>query len=288
MGEIVVGVEESEGAAQALRWAAREADLRGWGLTAVMAWGFLDQHHSIVGERFDPAYGEPDAAEAMLGIVSRALGPDGTRKVRRRAVCDLPAPALLEASADADLLVVGARGMGGFKGLMLGSISQQCLHHSTVPTAVVRSEPAARDQRSRIVVAVDGSEAAQRALVWAVDEAKARGAEITAVHAWHPPYVASEPYLEMAFDPGEFEKAACEVLAAAVARTDTEGVPGPVNQVVFNGSAARAVLETAEGADLIVMGSRGLGGFKGLLLGSVTTQVAHHAATTVVVIPAGQ
>lgn len=130
MGHVVVGVEESEGAAHALRWAARQGELRGSAVTAILAWGFLDQHHTITGERFDPGYGEKDAAEALAAIASRALGDDVAAKIEHRVVCELPAHALLDASADADLLVVGARGTGGFRGRMLGSISQQCLHHT--------------------------------------------------------------------------------------------------------------------------------------------------------------
>jgi len=287
MGQVVVGVDESDGAARALQWAAREGELRGWAVRAVLAWGLLDQHHTIIGERFDPGYGEKDAAEALAGIVFRALGDDVAAKVEHRVVCELPAHALLTASAGADLLVVGARGMGGFKGLMLGSISQQCLHHTSVPIAVVRGEPATTDRESRIVVAVDGSDTAQRALAWALDEARARAARVTAVHAWHPAYVSGYPYTEPVFEPDEFERASRQVVAAAIEAADSSGLAAPVEQRSARGGAAAAILDAAAGADLIVMGSRGLGGFKGLLLGSVTAQVTHHAEATVVVIPPG-
>jgi len=171
MGEIVVGVDESEGSAQALRWAVSEAELHGWTVTAAMAWGFVDQHHAIAGEHFDPGYREKDALAALDSLVTKAIG-DRAATVQQRVVCDLPAQALLDASADADLLVVGARGLGGFKGLLLGSVSQHCLHHTTVPIAIVRG--AAPRSGGRVVVAVDGSATAQQALEWAVDEARLR------------------------------------------------------------------------------------------------------------------
>jgi nucleotide-binding universal stress UspA family protein len=285
MGQVVVGVDESEGGASALRWAAREGEVRGWTVTAVMAWGLLDERHLITGVPFEPDYCENDAEEALAGIVAGAVGEDAAARIERSVVCDLPARALLDASSGADLLAVGARGMGGFKGLLLGSVSQQCLHHTTIPIAVVRGEPAAADHHQRIVVAVDDSDTARRALAWALDEARARSGWLTVVNAWHPPYVGGYPYTGAVFDLADFELLSREILAAVLDGADTSGLVTPVERVSALGGAAQAILATAAGADLIVMGSRGLGGFKGLLLGSVTAQVTHHAETTVVVIP---
>lgn len=281
MGQVVVGVDESDSAAQALRWAAIEAELRGWSVTAVMAWGHIDQHHADAGRGFDPNYGEREAAAALDGIVTRAIG-GAADAIERLVVCDLPARAVLEASADADLLVVGARGMGGFKGLLLGSVSQQCLHHTAVPIAVVRGEAPAADDEQRVVVAVDGSDSGRRAVSWAVDAARVRSARLTVVNGWQRPYIGDTA---ARLDPAELENASRQVVAAALEGLDTSGLPAPVEQVSAEGGAATAILRTAGGADLIVMGSRGRGGFKSLLLGSVTAQVTQHADTTVVVIP---
>lgn len=284
MGQIVVGVDESEGAARALRFAVREGELRGWTVTAVMTWGFLAQRHTTGGEQFDPDYGEDDAVEALAVFVERALG-DAGGAVGQRAVCDLPARGLLAESADADLLVVGSRGLGGFKGLLLGSVSQQCLHHTTIPIAVVRRDPPAEQHEARVVVAVDGSETARRAVTWGIDEARRRSAGLTVLNAWQLPYVGGYLYTAAAFDRAELERASHQVIANALEGADLSGLPGPAEWVSVGGSPAAAILETAAGADLVVMGSRGLGGFKGLLLGSVTATVAHHAETTIVVIP---
>jgi nucleotide-binding universal stress UspA family protein len=287
MGGLIIGVDESEHAARALRWGAREAELHAWPAIAVMAWGLLDQHRTMLGERFDPTYGDKHAAEALDGIVTGALGDAQAERVERRVVCDLPARALLDESVGAELLVVGARGIGGFKGLLLGSVSQQCLHHAAVPVAVVRQRVAPEPGRAeRVLVAVDGSDTAARALAWALGEARLRDAQVTVLHAWHQPFVGGYPYTEAVLDPAANERASRQLVGDALDSADTTGLAAPVEVKAVAGGAAKLIVDAAESADLVVMGSRGLGGFKGLLLGSVTTHVARHATCTVVVIPA--
>jgi nucleotide-binding universal stress UspA family protein len=138
----------------------------------------------------------------------------------------------------------------------------------------------------RIVVGVDGSEQAQRALQWAVDEARRRGAKVEAIHAWHLPYVGAAPYAAMALEPDSIEAGARRTLDEAVDAADTAGLEPPVERVLVEGPAARALLDAGKGATLLVVGSRGRGGFAGLLLGSVSQQVAHHAPCPVVILPA--
>lgn len=287
MTGIVVGMDGSEAGAHAVAWAAREANLRGETLVAVLAWGFLDQYHATVGERFKPDYGADDARAALDTYLAGAVGPEVAERVERRVVCDLAAPALLEASAGASLLVVGARGLGGFRGPLLGSVSQRCLHHARCPVAVVRHDGVAprEDSSGRVVVGTDGSDTARRAVRWAIEEARLRDASLEVVHAWRLPYVSGYPYMVPEFDPAAFEATAGRTLDAAIDGEDTTGLTGPVKRTLVNGGAAAAVLQTAEGADVVVVGSHGLGGFKGLLMGSVSHQVAHHAPCAVVVVP---
>ena len=282
MGRIVVGVDESTGAAAALRWAADEAAARGSSLSAVMAWGLLDQHHPIVGQPFDPAYGDADARDALAAIVSATLGAGRAASIDHHAVNDLAAPALIEASETADLLVVGARGLGSLRGLLLGSVSQKCLYHARCPVAIVRDDDP-RDQPSgirRIVVGVDGSSTSQLALEWALDAARTHGANVEAVHAWVLPVVA-----EGVLDLEPIADAAWQTLDTAVDAADTSGLSLPVTRTVIGASPAVAILQAAKDADLVVVGSRGLGGFKGLLLGSVSHHLAQHATCPVVVVP---
>ncbi len=289
MPGIVIGVDGSDSAAHALRWASREADLHGWELTAILAWGYLSQYHAEPTEGFDPDYGEAQANAALTTYIERALGPERSGGVIHRAICDLPAGALLAAAADADLMVVGARGLGGFKGMLLGSVSQHVLHHATRPTAIVHdhASPGADSGASRIVVGIDGSETSRRALRWAIEEARLRQAEVDVVHAWHLPYVGGYPYTAGSFDPTPFEDAARQTLDSVVDGMDATGLPAPLERILHLGDPATGVLETAKGADLVVVGSRGLGGFSGLVLGSVGHHVANHAPCPVVIIPPG-
>ncbi len=134
---IVVGVDGSAHAARVLTWAHREAQQRGAGLTALLAWGLLDQYHIEADARFDPTYSAEDAHEFVEHAVRSALDSDAAN-VTSTVVNDLPAQALVEAAASAELLVVGARGLGGFRDLLLGSVSHRCLTHSSCPTVVVR------------------------------------------------------------------------------------------------------------------------------------------------------
>ncbi|HVM13063.1 MAG TPA: universal stress protein [Egibacteraceae bacterium] len=134
---IVVGVDGSGGADKALRYAVEEAKRRGAQVEAVLAWGLLDQP-SVPGKAaFDPRFGEEQAREVLAGAVERAVGADPGVAIDLVTVCNLPARALLEQGEGADLLVVGARGLGGFRGLLLGSVSQQVVHHATCPVVIV-------------------------------------------------------------------------------------------------------------------------------------------------------
>jgi nucleotide-binding universal stress UspA family protein len=136
----------------------------------------------------------------------------------------------------------------------------------------------------RIVVGIDGSEGSQRALLWAVDEARLRDAEIEVVHSWHIPYTGGY-YAAAAIDWRPVEKSAQAVLDHAVDGVETAGLRHPVTRTLSTDGPAPAILAAAKDADLVIVGSRGRGGFTGLLLGSVSHQVAHHATCPVVVVP---
>lgn len=137
----------------------------------------------------------------------------------------------------------------------------------------------------RIVVGIDASDTSRLALRWALEEGRLRQAAVEVVHTWHAPYAGVYPYNMPVLDPEIYEKAAKQVLDSAVDAEDTSGLPVPVERIVTAGGAANAILEAAKGANLVVVGSRGLGGFTGLLLGSVSHQVTHHAPCPVVVVP---
>jgi nucleotide-binding universal stress UspA family protein len=142
----------------------------------------------------------------------------------------------------------------------------------------------------RIFVGVDGSEHARQALRWAVDEARLREWVVIAVHAHSipPMLVAPAPGLAAAPPPDaallqQLEESAEKLLADEIRQVDTDDVT--IEARVVSGSAADALLQAAAEGDLLVVGSRGHGGFRGLLLGSVSQQVAHHAPCPVVIVP---
>lgn len=131
---IVVGVDGSEPSRQALARAAEEAAAHAATLEVVHAWSFLDQP----GPQFDPQYGEVKARAGIEAVVAEVLGPSPAVTPEIRMVNDHPAPALLDAAKGAYTLVVGARGLGGFKGLVLGSVSQHLVHHASCSVLIVR------------------------------------------------------------------------------------------------------------------------------------------------------
>jgi nucleotide-binding universal stress UspA family protein len=139
----------------------------------------------------------------------------------------------------------------------------------------------------RIVVGIDGSQGALRALTWAVDEAKLRDAHLVIVHAWLEPAAVAVGSVISAggVEPEIFEETAQRTMADVLGAVDTTGLSQGTESHVVAGTPARALLDAAHDADLLVVGSRGLGGFTGLLLGSVSQQVAHHATCPVVIVP---
>jgi nucleotide-binding universal stress UspA family protein len=137
----------------------------------------------------------------------------------------------------------------------------------------------------RIVVGVDGSPASQEALAWAIRQAEATGASVDAVIAWHDPAViAGLPRGPVAtLEEAAYGEFAATVLGNSIREVGARSA-AKVNPVVQHGNAAQVLLGSAEGADLLVVGSRGHGGFAGALLGSVSQHCAHHAPCPVVII----
>lgn len=143
MRSIVVGVDGSDESKEALRWAVDEARLRGDTLHATYVWSYPYPYVSA------PLLAPPvstiaisdvrESAEAMLdSVLDEVLGDAPGVEVERAAVEGVPALVLVEAAKGADLLVLGSRGHGGFSGLLLGSVSQQCAHHAECPVVIVR------------------------------------------------------------------------------------------------------------------------------------------------------
>jgi nucleotide-binding universal stress UspA family protein len=279
VNKIVVGIDGSPSAIAAMRWAAEEAELHRSILEVVLAWHYLDQHHPDRSDVFDSDYNEDSARATLSSWVVETLGDNAG--VDQRVVCDLPQRALLEAGDAADLLVLGARGTGGFEGLLLGSTSERVAQLATRPVAVVRA--AAPVRGGRVVVGIDGSARSLTALRWAAAEGSARDADLDVVHAWRLPMMAQPPGVAMMFsDYSMLEESGRAVLDAAVA--DPAVAELRVHPHFVHDTPARALLERATGAGLVVVGTRGLGRVSGALLGSVSRQLLQHSPCPIVVI----
>ncbi|MFI0411738.1 universal stress protein [Actinomadura sp. 3N508] len=279
---VVVGYDGSEGSVQALDWAAEEAQARGLPLTVLHAWGAYRGGPMAV-PVLDVKRIAEDALNDALEHV-RKVSPDLTvRAVLRR----WPAPgSLIEAGESADLIVLGPRGLGGFVGLVLGSVGAQVAAHAACPVIIVRGAPDPHLEEpgpGRVVVGVDGSAASRAALAMGFAEADARGLSLSAVVAWDPVPAKDLPPL---VDEAGLREAA-ETAIARLMIPLRERHPGvDVRTEVVAGSPRDVLLDAAGEARLLVVGSRGLGGFRGLLLGSVSHALVHHAPCPVAVVHA--
>jgi nucleotide-binding universal stress UspA family protein len=142
---VVVGVDGSEESKEALRWALEEARLRGASLRAVLAWlePAVYVHGYAAADFVDPALATERAKELLEATLAEVAGDAPTVLVERVVAEGGAAEILVESSREADLLVVGSRGRGGFAGLLVGSVSRHCVEHASCPVAVVRPRPRA-------------------------------------------------------------------------------------------------------------------------------------------------
>lgn len=139
----------------------------------------------------------------------------------------------------------------------------------------------------RIIVGVDGSESSQAALLWAYEEAAHHGASITVVSTWHPPAMPMTPPYGNIAEQGYQTQPQADALALLdkfVNALDARTPAVDVRTSVEEGNPAKVLIERSQEADLLVVGSRGLGGFKGMLLGSVSQHLVGHADCPVVVV----
>ena len=272
---IVVGVDGSTGAAQALEWAVEEAALDGARLTAVEAWSrpVIYGAYAEVAVPYDERIRESVAANLQDAVEKVADGVDVSQLVEEGPAVQV----LTEAAKEADLLVVGSRGTGGFASLLLGSVALGCAHHSAAPVAVIRGAPA--ESRNRVLVGFDGSENAAAALRWAVDEARRRNASLRVISAW----TYLDQNLTTDFDP-KFTQADADGAAWKAVERVLGDPTIDLDVVAPNDLPAAALLHACADGDLIVVGSRGLGGFRSLVLGSVSHHVLTHAPIPVVVV----
>jgi nucleotide-binding universal stress UspA family protein len=145
MGRIVVGIDGSDHSKKALRWALDEARLRDASLEVVSAWMlpvYATGYGFAPGDLVDPKIIGDGAAAQLDETVTEVAGDATDVKLTRKSVEGMAAQVLVEEAEGADMLVVGSRGHGGFAGLLLGSVSQQCAQHASCPVVIIRGQPA--------------------------------------------------------------------------------------------------------------------------------------------------
>ena len=285
---VVVGYDGSDHAGVAVDWAATEAVSRGARLTLLAATTVAT---SAIGGRFGVTV-SPSALDDLLQPFTsqvearaeevRVSHPGLT--VDARVVLGSPAFALVEESEDADLVVVGSRGLGGFRGLLLGSVGTQVATHATCPAVVIRQAPSPAS--NVVTVGVDGSEISLSALDFAFDMADRHGWGVRAVHARQLPTlnVMAAPMSPPPIDVDVVETDGRLALAQSLAGLREQHPGVAVEEHILQGSPVRALLEASADAALLVLGSRGRGEFVGAVLGSVSQGVLHRATIPVAVI----
>lgn len=285
---VVVGVDGSTSALHAALWAANEAAQRRHPLRLVFAsncfafgnTGGLAPPQSY----FDEMQAGGTQLLADVETAVRLAYPDLQIGVDLQTAA--PIPTLIEQTDQAQLLVLGSRGTGGFHGILTGSTAVALVAHGHCPVAVIRgaTPDAFPPTEGAVVVGVDGSATSDAAIAAAFDEASWRGAELVAVHSWLEYPLDRDPVRTYgaAFEAAtESER---EVLAERLAGWQEKYPDVTVRRAVTEGRPVERLLENAAGAQLLVVGSRGRGGFTGMLLGSTSQALIYHATCPVLVV----
>ncbi|GAA3873613.1 universal stress protein [Saccharothrix violaceirubra] len=275
---IVVGVDGSDSALDAVRWAATEAARHRVPVRLVHS--YLMPDYAYPGVVVDPGEVRRELEARGAKWLAAARAEVRHVPVDAELVHGGPAATLIERSEGARMVVLGAHGQGGFAGRLLGSVPTAVTAHGHCPVVVVRGEPSS----GPVVVGVDGSPVSEAALDYAFEAASTRDAPLVAVHAW------TDWLVESAFgglatpDAETVEADERRLLAERLAGRQEKFPDVKVDRVVVHDRPVRALMAHAARAALVVVGSRGRGGFTGMLLGSTSQALVHHAPCPVAVV----
>jgi len=289
MTRIVAGVDGSTSAVNAVVWAAAEAARHRDSVRLVHAY-------------FVPAHGYPRFA-ATASTLREGLRFQGEEMVReaREAVEKVvpevdvqtelvegdPAGVLLGESRQARMVVLGSRGLGGFTGKLLGSVAIALAAHGRCPVVVVRGKRLTDPPpvEGPVVVGVDGSDTSTAAVTFAFEQASRWGAPLIAVHTWSDLTLDTTVRMyPLSIDPADVDADEKRALEEQLAACRERYPRVAVEPMVARGRPVRTLLEFGERARLLVVGSRGRGGFKGMLLGSTSHALVVHSPCPVAVV----
>jgi nucleotide-binding universal stress UspA family protein len=280
---VLVGVDGSESSLRAVRWAARTAASGRRGLRIVCAYAAVDPAlltDAQMWRRYQ--HDLRDSAHQQIAQAVTVAHDVASELVVTEELVEGPAaPALLDRAGDG-LLVVGGHGAGGLDPPFAGSVAATVAAHAAGPVVVVRGV-AHIDPGAPVVVGVDGSRASSAAIDFAVEAADAAGCPLVAVHTYWDLLVG--PELPAVLDWDAIAEDERRVLAEQLAGRSATHPDVLVSTVVERSHPSRVLLEHAHGARLLVVGTRGRGGFVGLLLGSVSRAMMHRAPCPVAVVP---
>lgn len=302
---IVVGVDGSDQSQCALVWAALEAERRGTRLSVVTAYTVP----VFAASSMDAGYATID--DAVIREGAEAVVNQAVERIKRHPIDVVPrveagdaAGVLLELSEEAELIVVGSRGRGGFVGRLLGSVSSAVPGHAKCPTVVIplcaarrlheagvepprmKGEPGpTADQVEKVVVVgVDGSEQARMASLAAAEQAVSRGMPLRVVCSL-PPFTGSLAWVPAPLDREALHADIRVQLNAGKKWLQSHFPSLQISVDLLDGPPVEVLIESSRTSELLVVGTRGRGGFAGMLLGSTSQGVLHHAKGPVLVVP---
>jgi nucleotide-binding universal stress UspA family protein len=280
--DVVVGVDGSPASSRALRWATTHARRHGSRLRIVAAYSAPWSPAGFASGVDADAVALSGAEELVDEMVEMARGAAPAMVVGGLAVCGSPVKVLDAAVTDGSLIVVGSRGHGDFASLLLGATSLQLATHASAPVVVVRGN--AEADSGPIIVGADGSAGAEAALGLAFEEAAVRGCTLMAVRGYHVPVPRFGRHVEpVDFDGTRLRAAELASLRDSIGPWQEKYPDVAVQPLVVRGDAASVLVAMSSAAQLVVVGTRGHGGFTGLLLGSVGQKLLHHAHCPVLI-----
>ena len=288
---ITVGVDGSAGSTAAVVWAANIASRRHLELKIVhglqVAGLYYGGGMTGIGAATLFEAVQADGERAVADARALAASVDKDLVIGTELPNDPPVPMLIDQSRHARLLVVGRTGTGGFADMLLGGTAASVVSHAHCPVAVVRGrrENTVVPETGPVVVGVDGSPNSEQAIAVAFEEASLRGVPLVAVHAWNDiTYEDTRGTARILTQPETLEEGEQRLLTERLAGWQEKYPDVEISRQLVRDRPRNTLLEASETAQLVVVGCRGHGGFTGMVLGSTSQALVHHASCPVLVV----